>query len=58
MWPFCLAFGCPFEDYMKAKEDEVKADMQKELDWRRQRMIEEGINEGGSIYVAGQTKGE
>lgn len=54
MWPFCQLFGCPFRKENEIKEANLKAEMQKELEWRRQVMIEEGINTGGSIYVKGQ----
>jgi hypothetical protein len=54
MFPWCLVFGCPFQDIKEKAAAKREAEKDKELEWRRKVMIEEGINYGGSIYVTGQ----
>jgi hypothetical protein len=54
MIPLCLVFGCPWADELlvNALNRAVKAE--EEVARLQQRMIDKGIDYGGSIYVEGQ----
>jgi len=55
--PFFLILpccGCPFRDDKHEKGEKREADLREENSRLRQRMIDEGIEIGGSVYVGGQ----
>jgi hypothetical protein len=57
MFPFCLIFGCPHEAEKTKKYLDRAIKAEREVARLKERMIEEGINEGGSILVTGQKEG-
>lgn len=56
MW--CQIFGCPFTAEMIKKYLERAVKAEAEAARLREIMVQEGLNQGGSIYVTGQQRKE